>query len=411
MRLIKWILPILVLAAAFFIFMQLKASKPQLPPKPAEERVWSVHAESIQLARLSPQIELYAAIENPQKVKLTSSLAADVLEVNILEGERFRQGDLLIRLDTQDIDLQVLQQEAQLTSLESQLASENLQYESDLEAVKIQQEMVRISQRALKRQQDLSTRNLASREQLDAAEINTQQQNLNLVSRQQSIANHPNRVAQLQASIAQARAQLDSLSLDRKRAFIYARFDGRVSSVNIASGDRVKNGDLLAQIYPDNAVEARAQLPLTTLSLIKQSDGRTPPLQGEVQIDGKTLAVTLDRLSADVTTGSAGIDGLFRFKNSTIHPEPGRTLSLTLNLPLIDDVTALPASALYGTDRIYQIKDSRLKAIRIQQLGARTGSNGEPQVLIRSPELRDGDQIITTQLPNAISGLLVEVAK
>jgi hypothetical protein len=37
-------------------------------------------------------------------------------------------------------------------------------------------------------------------------------------------------------------------------------------------------------------------------------------------------------------------------------------------------------------------------------------ADGNSQVIIKSPELNAGDKIISTQLPNAVDGLLVDVA-
>jgi len=58
---------------------------------------------------------------------------------------------------------------------------------------------------------------------------------------------------------------------------------------------------------------------------------------------------------------------------------------------------------------VYRVVDSRLEAVKVEHYGDRQLSSGEPQVLVRSDALNAGDQIITTQLPNAVSGMLVEV--
>lgn len=409
MRLIKWILPLLILGGAGFAFVQLKASKPQLPPKAPEERSWTVLATIAQPQALSPQIELYAEIESPRQVTLRAALAGDVESVEALEGSRFQTGDLLIRLDTREIDFQIQQQQAQLDSLKAQLDTERLSYETNRKALQIEREMFAIAKRSLERQSDLSGRNLGSREQLDNAEMNLAQRQLNLVGREQSIANHPNQVSQLEAAIAQAQAQLDSLQLDRSRAEVRAPFDGRLSSLSISAGDRVRSGDTLARIYPTSSLEVRAQLPLRILPLIKQGRDDLPELTAEVELDGKQMQLDLARLSAEVAPGSAGVDGMFRFSDDSYAPEPGRTLSLQLNLPEIDNLIALPPVALYGTDRVYRVVDSRLEAVKVEHFGDRVSEAGEPQVLVRSDLLNAGDQIITTQLPNAVSGMLVEV--
>lgn len=409
MRLIKWILPVVVLAGAGFIFVQLKASKPELPPITPQERSWTVLATPAIPQPLSPQIELYAEIESPRQVTLRAALAADVEAVEVLEGSRFKQGDILIRLDTREVDFQIQQQRAQLDSLRSQLDTERLSFETHQKALQIEREMYQIAERSLERQTNLSGRNLSSREQLDAAEMNLAQRQLNLVSRQQAIANHPNQVSQLEAAIAQAQTQLDRLTLDRSRAEVKAPFDGRVSTVSISAGDRVRSSDPLARIYPTSALEVRAQLPMRILPLIKQGNNELPELSASVQLDGRKMPLELARLSAEVAAGSAGIDAMFRFVDTAYAPEPGRTLSLQLNLPIIDDLIALPPVALYGTDRVYRVVDSRLEAVKVEHYGDRVKADGSPEVLVRSDKISAGDQIITTQLPNAVSGMLVEV--
>lgn len=408
MRLLKWILPLIILGGAGFGFVKLKASKPEIPPRTPEERSWTVLATTASPTAISPQVELYAEIESPRQVTLRANLAADVIDVAVYEGSRFRAGDLLIKLDTREIDFQLQQQRAQLDSLKAQLDAQRLQHETNQRALEVEREMYRIAKRSLERQSDLSSRNLASREQQDTAEMNLAQRQLNLVSREQAIANHPNQVNQLEASIAQAAAQLASLELDRSRAEVRAPFDGRVSSLNISVADRVRNGDTLARIYPTSALEVRAQLPTRLLPLIK-GDAEVPHLTASVELDGRNMQLELDRLSAEVAAGSAGVDGMFRFIDTSYAPEPGRTLSLKLNLPVIDQLIPLPPVALYGTDRVYRVNDSRLEAVKVEHFGDRQSETGEPQVLVRSGALQSGDQIITTQLPNAVSGMLVEV--
>ena len=408
MRLLKWILPLIILGGAGFGFIKLKASKPEIPPRTPEERTWTVLATQAMPQALSPQVELYAEIESPRQVTLRANLAADVAAVEVLEGSRFEQGDLLIRLDTQEIDFQLAQQRAQIDSLKAQLDAQMLQQETNKKALEVEREMYRIAQRSLERQTDLSSRDLGSREQQDSAEMNLAQRRLNLVSRERAIANHPNQVNQLKASIAQAEAQLASLELDRSRAEVRAPFDGRVSALSISVADRVRNGDALARIYPTSALEVRAQLPTRILPLIKTSD-EIPQLTANVELDGRTMQLELDRLSAEVAAGSAGVDAMFRFVDTSYAPEPGRTLSLKLNLPVIDQLIPLPPVALYGTDRVYRVNDSRLEAVKVEHYGDRLSEVGEPQVLVRSTALAAGDEIITTQLPNAVSGMLVEV--
>lgn len=67
----------------------------------------------------------------------------------------------------------------------------------------------------------------------------------------------------------------------------------------------------------------------------------------------------------------------------------------------------MPIQAIYGDNRIYTITAmDRLNGIDIDRVGERS-AQGKLQILIRSSQITAGDQIITTQLPKAVSGLKV----
>ena len=83
-------------------------------------------------------------------------------------------------------------------------------------------------------------------------------------------------------------------------------------------------------------------------------------------------------------------------------------VDLRIRLPEEAGVVALPIASLYENDRVYAVEDSRLQAIDVERVGELHTPEGEYRVLVRSPELYQGRQVITTQLPKAVSGLLVE---
>jgi hypothetical protein len=116
----------------------------------------------------------------------------------------------------------------------------------------------------------------------------------------------------------------------------------------------------------------------------------------------------LSRLASEVDKGKSGVDALFEIEDGKFAPEPGRTLSLTLTLPAQDNIIAIPPLALYGTDRVYRVNDGKLEAVTVNRVGDTRATNNQPWVLVTSEQLSEGDKIITTQLPNAITGLPVK---
>ena len=86
----------------------------------------------------------------------------------------------------------------------------------------------------------------------------------------------------------------------------------------------------------------------------------------------------------------------------------GAVVNLTIALPEEANVVALPIHAVYDNNRVYRIADNRLQAVEVERVGEHLDDTGSYRVLVRSPALGRGDQLLVSQLPTAMSGLLVK---
>ncbi|MBR9883258.1 MAG: biotin/lipoyl-binding protein [Oceanospirillales bacterium] len=378
LRHLKWLLPLVLLVGSAMVFSTLQATKPQPPAQPIQERSWSVHAETVKPMRLNPQVELYGAVETPKMATLSAALEADLVELLALEGESVIKGQLLARLDNRDVQIEIRQQEAQLASIAAQINAEQVRFRADNDDLKLQRELVALKEKDMARYENLAQRKMASQQQIDSARTALQQQRLNLNSLREAIADHPNRMAQLDAERMRIEAQLESLNLDLERTEIRAPYNARIAAVYVAQGDRVRTGDGLFDLYAVEQLEVRAQIPERLLSQLRpamqQGAGK---INASASLDGLALKLELDRLGATVSDGKAGVDALFRLVNPPLAPEPGRSLRLHVQLPASDNLIALPPTALYGTDRIYRITDSRLDPVTVTRIGQLTTEDGD----------------------------------
>ena len=64
--------------------------------------------------------------------------------------------------------------------------------------------------------------------------------------------------------------------------------------------------------------------------------------------------------------------------------------------------------SIYENNRVYRVEKDRLKAVQVEQIGDYVNEEGDYQILVRSTDISAGDKLITTQLPRAITGLLVD---
>ncbi|MGD8571363.1 MAG: biotin/lipoyl-binding protein [Gammaproteobacteria bacterium] len=406
------VIPIAIVVMAIVIAATLVVSRPQATIREAEEKSWVVSVVEASPRAISPQITLYGKVESPNVTRLTAAVNADVDEVRVKEGQDVQRGQLLVKLNDADYQLQLKQRQAELADIKAQISSELDHHKSNLQALKHEQALLRLAKKELDRTKSLKTSNLSTQAQIDESEQLVVKQELSVNSRQQLVDDHSARLRQLKARATRAEALRDLAALEVKRARITAPFTGKVTSVNVSPGDRVKTGDELLELYDHNTLEIRAQIPTQYESIIQQtlSSSSDSTVNGFALLNDQRLPVSLDRISGKISRGSGGLDGLFHINADHTRLPLGRTLALNLSLAPVQNAIAVPRESIYGSNRIYRLVGERMSSLDVQRIGEMHDADGNSQVIIKSPELNAGDKIISTQLPNAVDGLLVDVA-
>ncbi|MFN2349127.1 MAG: efflux RND transporter periplasmic adaptor subunit [Thioalkalivibrio sp.] len=406
--LLRRLLPLLILAAGVVGFLILRATGPQSPPMEVGERVWRVNTETVTPGSLSPSLSLYGHVTTPRTANLRAALEADVLETPAQEGRLVTQGEILVRLDEREAALLVIQREADLADVRAQISSERLRNARDREALKHDEALLELAERNVARATDLLARNLGSRTALDDARRAFEQQALAVNTRRLALEDFEARLAQLNARTRRAEALLEDTNLDLERTSVRAPFDGRVARLSVSPGDRVRVGDALVTLYDAEALEVRARIPALYLPVVRQALDSGEGLMAQGEIDGVRVALELTRLAGEAPATGAGVEGLFRITEGGGQVPLGRFMTVHLRLPAQDDVVALPFEALYGTDRVYRVEDGRMDAITVERRGEWMHDDGRERVLVHSPQIREGDRLVITRLPNALDGLRVE---
>ncbi|HET8807744.1 MAG TPA: HlyD family efflux transporter periplasmic adaptor subunit [Methylophaga sp.] len=403
----RGLLAVIILAVAIAGFAWLKNSAPNTPTQARQTPAVIVKTITVNKQALSPEVVLYGRLESPVDSTLTSSIDANVEALHVLEGDTVDTGSLLVSLDDTETEIILRQRLADVAEINAQIASEQARLKNDRALLATQQKLLDLTKKAVERAQTLQDRKLGSQSLIDEALTNQQQQQLALQQLQFAIADQPLRIDALKATLMRAEALLDQAEVDLQRTEIRAPFAGRITDIQVAVGERVQAGDPLLHLYDPGQLELRALIPSRYLNAVLQAFNNDKPVPGKAQINGQPFQFTLRQLAGEVQPESGGREGLFQLQGNSESLALGSFVSLQLKLPPQADLIALPFSALYGLDTVYRVIDNRLEALNVEKVGERLLENGEQQVLIRSPLLNDGDRLITTQLPNAISGLLV----
>ena len=397
-------LALVILFAGVAIKSILVKTAPQPPAKSLTERAWPVKDYQVTGDIKPMTIPLYGKVEAPVNPTLTAPITAYVAATPFLAGQSFERGDQLLKLDLSDIDRVLRQRQAEVTEIQSSLEEAKKLLPLTKRSVEGQQEVVDLSRASLDREQALQSKQLTSATRLDAAKQTYQREKLSLEQQQQSFVRQQSQLQQLSARLEKAQSALEQATEDRKRAQMIATYSGSIVALNVSAGERITPGQPIMQIFANDSVEIKAQIPNRYAAWIHQLLSQQHPLQAWVK--NSTSAIPLKRLSSSLAQGKAGIDAYFGRPDQWL--PLGQTISLMLELPNPEEWLSIPRQAIFDQSRVYVIKEQRLRPVAVTIHGSTFSVDGAPMALVSSQTKLVGQRILATQLPSAIEGLLVK---
>lgn len=215
-------------------------------------RAPEVDAFAVQPAPLVRTLQFSARVATLSRVNIGATLTGRVARVNVDEGAQVRRGDVLVQLETAELQAAVAQARAAERQAEARLAGLRSTGRTAANAALLQaQATVRAAEAELARTQQLVTQGFLSEARLDevrrAVEVARAQQTGALA---QTRANEDNGtdVAQAQAQLAQARAATVAAQQRLAQAAVLAPTDARVLTRNVEPGQIVQPGAALMSL-------------------------------------------------------------------------------------------------------------------------------------------------------------------
>jgi multidrug efflux pump subunit AcrA (membrane-fusion protein) len=399
-----------ILLSAALISFSIFATAPEAVTQVSREKAWPVSILSIKPSDLAPLISTYGKIEANNIAMLRTDVVAEIVAVKVKEGQWVDKGDVLVELRKDELALKLADQKADL--LQKQAIMTSIKTENRLlrKTTDNFKSVYQLSQKKLKRYEDLFEKKMISQSVYDEVVQQANQQSIAYQMHMRQLADFPNQLAQQKALIARVSSQVKRAELNYDKAEITAPFSGPVLEVSAAVGGYTSFSVPLVKLADAEAFEIRAPIPGTYIERFREYLSQNKNVNATTAINHQQYTLRLTRLSRNVKAGSSGLDAFFRIEGTKTEnlPEIGRVVDLKVVLPLEPEAIALPVQSIYENDRIYRVEDNRLQAVNIERIGDYETPDGQYRVLVRSESLHSGEQIITTQLPRAISGLLVE---
>ncbi len=264
-------------------------------------------------------------------VPVVARVGGYVTAVAAVENGHMDAGQVLLRLDTRELEVRLAQADAELAAavaaaggrgIEGQAmvavqtaASQRDVGSAQVEAVKVQ--LVR-AEADLVRARELADKQIISAAQLDAAQAardaaaaSLEATERQVVAATSGIANAKAGVRLAEARLAAARAVRDQAALQLSYATIEAPVSGMVSRKQIEPGQLVQPGQLVLSIVADTGVYVTANLKETQLARIRvgqkvslEVDAYGATAEGEIESIASATGAKFALLPPDNATGN-----------------------------------------------------------------------------------------------------------
>ncbi|MDD9890449.1 MAG: HlyD family efflux transporter periplasmic adaptor subunit [Gammaproteobacteria bacterium] len=234
------------------------------------------------------------------RVEIVAESNEPIVSIPVLEGDVLNQGGIILRQDTNRIDIRIQEADANIERiqaiLDEQIAGPRPETIDAMQANLLEANIERdFRARELNRLTGLREQNLTSIESIDTAQmlLARAEARINLFTAQLAelqAGTREEQIAQTRHQLQQASAQLNSLRFDRERLFVIATASGLVDSLPFEVGERPRVGDVVAVLLTGSQPYARVYIPEPMRvginigsELLVHIDGIENPLAGTVR--------------------------------------------------------------------------------------------------------------------------------
>ncbi|HDZ08794.1 efflux RND transporter periplasmic adaptor subunit [Pseudohongiella sp.] len=397
----------LIFGMLLLLSMLVVATGPKAEPVERAEREWPVSYREVTPVAMAPTIQVYGKLETDQSATLRAGVTATVAQVFRREGDWVNAGDPLLRLDDAEVLLAEKSARAALARAEAALRSVNNEHQLARDLGQHHEAQAQLAREKLQRFESLHAKSMIADAQLDDVRHEANERAMVLAQHQSRLLDFPNQEQQAAAAVAEAAARLGQAELDKQHTDVRVPFSGRVMALDVSAGDRISVGSALLSVADYAGLQVRAPVPMEVAQRLRRSLDTGTPVVAAATVAGERLGFGLSGLAGEVKTGHSGIDAFFQVAPDSVMAL-GTVVNLVIALPEVPNVIALPIHAVYDNNRVYKITDNRLQAVEIERVGEHMDAAGDYRVLVRSAELESGDHLMVSQLPTAMTGLLVK---
>lgn len=381
MKIIKKLVPVVVLAVFVVIAYGISQSKPEVKkrgnraPSLLSVEVITLRGEDHQVI-----INSFGKILPKTQGQLTAQVSGQILKVSdrFNEGSFFLKDDILVSIDRRDFEINV-------ETAEAELAQARVAFDEE----------VALSKQAIE-----------------------DRKNLGHTSQGSDFALRKPQMAAAKAKVQAASAKLKKAKLDVERTAIRAPYDGRIKSKIVDLGQMVSSNTNIADIYATDVAQIRlpiknselalVELPLNKAQARHSIEKNTITIANNIGGNVQTWPATVLRTTGAIDVNTQQLHLIAQIEQPFSHAERrplniGQFVNAEIQGKLLSDSIVIPTSAIYQGSYVYVLEQDKLQRRDISIV-----HQNAKQAVIGSG-IQAGEQLVVTPLGQVSSGTPVKV--
>ena len=348
------------------------------------------------MGEFNDYIRISGRVQPMTTIQLSPQEGGIVEKILIEEGSAVKAGDAILVLNNDNLDLQILNSEAELAEKENILR--NTQISMEQQKLDVRQNVLEYStqverlRRAYEQQKALYEDKLIAKEEYLKAEedYNLAKQKYDLI-RERSKQDSLYRGTQIDRMEESLENMLLNMQMIRKRKgnlIVKAPIDGELGLLDVVLGQSIASGTKIGQINSVGTYKVEAQIDEHYIDRVVEG------LEATFERQGETYSTLIRKVYPEVRDGKFKAD----FKFDGVQPDnirSGQTYYLNLQLGQPEEAVIIPRGTFYqktGGKWIYVVSKDGSKAVKRE---IRIGRQN-PQYYEVLEGLEPGERVITS---------------
>ena len=354
----------------------------------------------VQSGDFNDYIRISGQVHPMTTVQLSPRESGIVEEIVIEEGSTVKEGDVIIRMSNDDLDLEILNSEANLAEKENALRNTMIQMEQEkmqlsLTTLELQTEVKRKG-RTLESQKRLFDDGLIGKEEYLRSEeeyaLFSKKLEVTLARSAQDSIYRNVQIEQMKESLENMKANMRRIRGRKENLDVKAPIDGVLGLLDVALGQSIGNGSKIGQINATGSYKIEAQIDEHYIDRV------TAGLEAKFERQNEIFNAVIRKVYPEVRDGKFKAE--FRFSgDQPANIRTGQTYYLNLQLGQAQSAILVPRGTFYqktGGKWIYVVDPDGNKAVKRE---IRIGRQN-PQYYEVLEGLEPGEKVITSGYDN-----------